>query len=154
MRRVSSRFPWLLFDRFHLLLLRVDGNVLVLNIQPQPVVNADVLIGDPNQGEKRNHITSPVCEYQLETCNRQQQRGHVVAQAIFAREEIEELALEPTAALASNLAKFLKFAQYCFVGECPCNAGHRYGQNKQGYNLLVEGHAIRCRKPLVVCSTS
>jgi len=38
--------------RFHLLLLRVDRNVLVLNVEPQPVVNADVLIGDPHHGKK------------------------------------------------------------------------------------------------------
>lgn len=83
---ISSRFSRRFFDRLHLLLLGVDGNVLAFDVQPQPVVNTDVLICDPHQREKRNHIPAPVWENELEARNHQEQRGYVMAQAIFAGE--------------------------------------------------------------------
>src|SRR5581483_5091141 len=76
----------------------------------------------------------------------------VVAEAIFAGKKIKKLALEPAAALASNLAEFLEFTKHRFVSECPSDAGHGYGQDKEGENLLVQGHAIRCRKSTLVCN--
>jgi hypothetical protein len=39
------------------------------------------------------------------------------------------------------------------VSECPGNAGHRNGQDKESKNLLIEGHAVRCRKAMLVCNT-
>lgn len=66
--------------------------MLVLNIQPQSVVNADVLIGDPNQRKKRDHIAAPVWKNQFESCDREQQRGYIMTQAVLAREQIKKLA--------------------------------------------------------------
>jgi hypothetical protein len=137
-----------------LLLLRVDGDVLAFNVKPQPVVNAYVLIGHPNQREKRNHVTTPVWKYQLETRNHQERRGDVMAQAVFAGKQIKKFAPEPGAAFALHLAEFLKFVKHGFMGKRPRDASHRYGKNKQGENLLVEGHAIRCRKLALVCRAS
>jgi hypothetical protein len=70
-----------------------------------------------------------------------------MAQAVFAGEKIKKLAPVPAPGLALAFAEFLKFSEDCFMRARPGDAGHRYGQNKEGQNLLVEGHAIRCHKP-------
>jgi hypothetical protein len=38
------------------------------------------------------------------------------------------------------------------VGKCPGDAGHRNGQDEESKNLLIEGHAVRCLKTILVCN--
>ena len=116
--------------------------MLAFDVQPEPVINADVLVGDPHQREKRNHITPPVWEHELETRDGQKRGGHVMAQAVLAGKEIKQFALEPAAAFALTPTEFLKFAKHCFVSKGPGDAGHRDGQDKESKNLLIEGHAV------------
>jgi hypothetical protein len=65
-------------------LSRFDGDALVLNVQPEPGVNAHVLVGDPHQGKQRHQISAPVVEQELGASDDQKQNGDVVAEAEFA----------------------------------------------------------------------
>jgi hypothetical protein len=108
--------------RLDLFLLRGDGNVFVLNIQPQPVVDADVVITDPNQSEKRNHVSAPIRKYQFEAGDYEKDCRHVVTETIFAREQVKELpAYNAAALLALSFAEIADFLENRFVRHRPRN---------------------------------
>lgn len=124
----------------------VNGNVLVLDVEPQTVVNAHILISDPDQRKKRKKITSPARQEELETSDQQKKRRDVVTEAILASEEIEKLALQYGAArLALRFAKLPRFAKDRLVSDRPCHRGDRYRQHKERQDLRTKGHALRCQ---------
>ena len=97
----------------------------MLYVEPQPIVGADVEIADPDQRKKRDEITPPVREEQLETRDGQKNCRHVMAKAVFAGEKVEELTLNDAGAgPAFRFAELLHFAKNRFVRNCPCHGGH------------------------------
>lgn len=104
------------------MLFGLDGDVLAFNVEAQPVIDAHILVRNPDQREERDHITAPIVKNQLVACNSQESCGHVMAQAIFAGKKVKQLAPEPRAALALTLAIFLKFTKNRFVSTGPCDA--------------------------------
>ena len=67
----------------------------------------------------------------------QEQRGYVMAEAVFAREEVEELALiELPAVLASVFAEFAGFAKNFLMGDRPRDAGDGEAEKQQGAELM------------------
>ena len=72
------------------LLLR-DLRNLELDVLSQPIEQRHVEVRDPHEGESRNHVASPSLEEQREAGDHEEKRGHVVAEAVFAGEEVEKL---------------------------------------------------------------
>ncbi len=69
-----------------------DLNLLVFDIEAEVIVDAHVLIRDPDQREEGNQVSSPPGIKKFEACDDQEQSGHVVAEAIFAGEQVKEFA--------------------------------------------------------------
>lgn len=64
----------------------MDLHLLVLNIQPEMVIDADVLVGHPDQGKEGNHVSSPIVAKQFVSRKNQEGCGDVVAETVFASE--------------------------------------------------------------------
>lgn len=110
-----------LFLRF--LFVRND-DVLVLDVEPQAVVEAHVDICQEDQGKLCEKISPPAAVEQLETGDEENGRCDVVAEAVFAGEEVKELShKEMGSGLAALLAELAGFAKDLFMGDGPCNAG-------------------------------
>jgi len=116
--------------RWQVLLVCVDGNMLVLNFQSQAVVNAHVLVGNPHQREKRNQISAPIRKQEFETGNQQKQGCDIVAEAVFAGEDVKELTSHKPATVLLRLAELLQFTKNCFMSHGPRRRSNRYCQKK------------------------
>ena len=55
--------------------------------------NSHINISDPDQGEQGNYVSAPIGVEELEARDDQKQGCNVVTEAVFACEQIEELAL-------------------------------------------------------------
>src|SRR5450432_3678768 len=76
-------------------LLRLGGgdlDPLLPNVEPQTAKEAHVDVGEPYEREACDQITAPVVEQQLVACDDQEEGGHIVAEAVLTREQVEELA--------------------------------------------------------------
>ena len=114
--------------------------VLVLDVEAEAVVNAHVLVGYPYEGEEGDEISTPSRIEHVETRNDQEQGRDVVAETIFAGEEIKKFAPGEAAGLTRlTLTIFSWLAEYFFVSDGPCNAGHRNSQHKKPRQLHSEG---------------
>src|SRR5581483_8318033 len=100
--------------------------MLVLNFQPQTVVDAHVLVGNPHQREKRNQIPAPIRKQKFETSNQQKQRRHIVAEAVFAGEHIKELTPQKTAIVLLRFRELLHFAEDRLMSRRPRDTSDRY----------------------------
>ena len=109
------------------------------DIEPQPVVNAHVLVRDPHQRQPRDQITSPIRKQQLEARDDEKSRGDVVTEAVLAGEEIEEFSFVPaTAVFTASDTVFTRLAKDLFVRHRPGDAGNRDRQQKQFENLKAQ----------------
>jgi hypothetical protein len=101
-----------------------DGQVFGLDFETQAIVSAHVHVGHPDQGKLGDHIAPPPKIEHLEMRQDEEQCGHIVAEAIFAGEQVEEFTLiKMFATLASILAELSWLFEYLFVRDRPCNAG-------------------------------
>ena len=104
--------------------------VLVLDVEAEAVVNAHVLVGYPYEGEEGDEISTPSRIEHLETRDDQEQGRDVVAETVFAGEQIKKFATRKRARLARlALTIFSWLAEYFFVSDGPGNAGHRNSQH-------------------------
>ena len=78
----------------HFLFVGLDFNLLMLNVETQAVVNAHVLVGDPDEREKRNNVSAPVHKKKFIARDEKNSRRDIVAETIFASEQIKEFAAE------------------------------------------------------------
>ncbi len=114
----------LLLDLF---LFGVNLDLLVLDVEPQVVVDAHILICHPDQGKQSNQISPPAVVEQLESRNDQKKCGNVLTEAVFAGKQIIKLAARQVASLfRSALAIVPRLTEYFFVGDRPRDAGHGY----------------------------
>src|SRR5579872_6784187 len=74
----------------HVLLVCLDLHLLVLDVQTQPVVDAHVLIGHPDQCKEGKNVATPIRQQHFEPGDDQEARSYVMAEAIFTGEEIEK----------------------------------------------------------------
>ena len=81
-----------------LLFLDGDFDALVLDVDAQPAEQAHVHVGDADQREEGDADAAPVVEQQPVAGHGQRHQRHPVAEAVLAREDIEELAGEERAA--------------------------------------------------------
>lgn len=55
----------------------------MLDIQAQTVVDAHVLIGDPDESEECNQVSTPSGIEQLKARDEQEECSHIVAETVF-----------------------------------------------------------------------
>jgi hypothetical protein len=119
----------------------IDFNAVFADIEAQVGVNTHVLIGDPNEREKRNQVAAPVVEQQLVMRKKEEKRRHIMAEAEFAGEEEEKLAARGVG-MALTLADtiFARLAEDFLVRYGPGNAGDGKRERKKPYELQRERH--------------
>jgi hypothetical protein len=101
-----------------------DFQVLMFDFQPQAIEGAHVDIGDPYEGELGDEVATPSLVEHLEAGEEEEERRHVVAEAVLTREQIEEFALEqPSATLAAILAEVARFSKDILMRDGPRDAG-------------------------------
>ena len=119
-----------------LALLHGDFEALRLDVDAQPPEQAHIHVADADQREQADHVAAPVVQQQTEAGEQEEQRRDVVAQAVFAGEDVEELLLnEAPAVLAAIRTVLAHFAKDLFVRERPRDRGDRQGEQQQPRNL-------------------
>jgi hypothetical protein len=61
-------------------------HLFLFDVEAEVVVDTHVLIGDPNEGEQGDQVSTPVNVQKFEAGYDQEKCGDVVAEAIFAGE--------------------------------------------------------------------
>ena len=104
-------------------------------------VNTHVLIGDPDEREKRNQVAAPVVKQQFVMRKKEEKRRHIMAEAEFTGEEEEKLSAR-RAGMALTLADtiFARLAEDFLVCYGPGDAGDRKRERKKPYELQRERH--------------
>jgi len=101
----------------------------MFDVEAQTVEEAHVNVGDPDQGEPCNEISTPAAEQKLIVKDRQSGGHYVMGETVFAREEIEELTLRQSAGLLAFLfAEFARLAKDLFMRNRPGDAGYGHGE--------------------------
>ena len=104
-------------------------------------VEAHVLICHPDQGKTADQVPAPILEEQFVACDREKEDGHVMAEAVFAREDEKELAPKRIAVVPALLnAVVARLAKHFFVRYRPGDASNRNRQQEQPGNLEPQGH--------------
>ena len=67
-------------------------------IDPEVRVDGHVKVCNPHQREEADEVAAPVLEEKFEAGKSEESRGHIVTEAVFAGEKVEELALNDVAA--------------------------------------------------------
>src|SRR5215210_1836312 len=105
------------------LLLDVRLDLLALDVEAEAVVEAHVLVGDPDEGEAADEVAAPVFVEQVVARDEEEEDGDVVAETVFAGEEVEELPLVPAPALLTPpLAVLPRLAEDLLVRHRPGDA--------------------------------
>lgn len=116
-------------------------DVLVLDVEAKTVVDAHVVVGDPDQGKEGHEISAPSGVEHLEPRDDQEQDSDVVAETVLAGEQIKKIAPGETAGLARlALTIFAWLTKDFFVSEGPGSASHRNGQHQEPDELDSERH--------------
>jgi hypothetical protein len=115
----------------NIILLSFDLKILVLNIEAQTIVNAHVLVGDPDKREQGDDITSPIRVQHAKASDNQEKSGHIVAETVFTSEQIEELPPRyDTSDLGLPFAKLPLFTENLFMRDGLCHASKWNGEHK------------------------
>ena len=123
---------WLLLTRVNFLFVGFDFDLFMFDVETKAVVDAHVLVGDPDQGEERDKVSAPIGKQQLDSAQSEASRRNVVAEAIFAGEEIKKFPSERDARACSTfpLAVLTRLAKHFFVSDGPGNARDRNSENQ------------------------
>jgi len=120
----------------------LDFDAVFADIEPQVGVNAHVLVGDPDERKEGNQVAAPVIEQQLVMREKEEKRGHVMAEAEFAGEEEEKLAASGVGMdLTLAYAIFAGLTEDFFMRDGPGDAGNRERERKKPYELQCERHS-------------
>ena len=116
-----------------------DGDVLMLDFEPEMVEDAHVDVGDPDECEPRDEVAAPTFVEKLEAEEHECEGRDVVREAVLAGEQVEEFAFgERTAGFAFLLAELAGLAEDFFVRDRPGSAGDRECEQKQDSELVQE----------------
>jgi len=111
------------------------------DIETQVGVNAHVLVGDPDERKEGNQVAAPVIEQQLVMREKEEKRGHVMAEAELAGKEEKKLAAHGVAMdLALADAIFAGLTEDLFMRDGPGDAGNGERERKKPYELQSERH--------------
>jgi len=132
-RKLSSGLALILFcPLLYFVLLALDLDAFALNVEAQTIEDRDVLIGNPDQREESEQRPAPVVVDQAIVGDQQKKECYPVAEAVFAGEQIEELALhQMRSLLAASYAEIARFAEDFFVRDRPTYAGNRNCDQQQ-----------------------
>ncbi len=126
-----------LFD-LHFLLDRLDLDPPFLNFQTEPAVNVQIKVGDKHEGEEGDDVSTPIIEQEFVAGEEEEKDGDVMAEAVLAGEEIEELAIEELVACAALvLAPLARLAEDFLEDHSSHHAGDGHGQHEQAEELLT-----------------
>src|SRR5262249_33585725 len=117
---------------------------VLTDFEPQLTERAHIDVGDEHQREERDDVAAPIVEPQVIPRKNQKSKRDVVAEAVLAGEEIEELSLDhPLAGLAAPDAVFTRLAEDFLMGHGPCHARNRNGEDKEHPDLHPEAHRVQ-----------
>jgi hypothetical protein len=124
-------FPGRRFDCFN-----VCFSLLATDVDTQSAEQAHINVGHPYNGEEAEQIATPVVQQQLEMREPDEECCDIMAETVFADEEIKEFPLQQRCAnLALFLAKFSGFLEYLFMRHGPSNASDGNGQYEEPKDL-------------------
>src|SRR2546421_2136700 len=110
-----------------LLDLRLDP--FALDVEAQPAVEAHVLVRHPYEREAADEVAAPVFVEQFVARDEEEEYRYVVAEAVFAGEQVEEFSLVPARArLALPDAELARLAKGLLVRHSPRET--RYGDGE------------------------
>ena len=106
------------------------------DLEPEPAERAHIDVRHPHQGEACDQVSPPVVEQQTIASHQQDDGCDVMAEAVFTREDVEELSRdEPTARLAPRQTPLARFTEDFFVRDGPRNARDWKGENEENHAL-------------------
>src|SRR5579884_897583 len=144
MRDFYRSCGWVMYLRsggLHLIFNCIDLHPLLLHAQLDLAKCANVEVRHEYQREKRNQVSPPVVIQELVARDQEKEDGHVVAEAVFAGEEVKELATNQAGmALALPNAVLARLAEDLFVGHRPGDARYGDGQQDQPDHLMGYRH--------------
>src|SRR5450432_757339 len=124
----SCCFPPLL----NILFFNFQLYFFALDIEPQPVVNTHINVRNPHQRENSQKVTSPIRIQQFESCEDEEEKRDIVAETIFASEEIKEFSLQNAVSIfTSPLAILAWLTEDLFMRDRPCDRSDGNRQNKE-----------------------
>ena len=136
-RKALSIYHWpftiYLFFLFtiHALFLVLNLDALALDVKAQAIVDAHVLIGDPDERKPRQKVSAPVRHEQFVASDYEEDDCHVMAEAVFAGEEVEEFSLDKSAAgLALSCAELARLSEHFLMRHSPSDARDWYGKQE------------------------
>lgn len=131
----------------HVLLFAFDLDALAFDVEPQPVEDRHVLIRHPDQSKESEQVSAPIRENQFVARDDKEECRDPMAEAVFARKQIKELAHQHMPRLlATARAKFSRFAKNLFVSDRPANARDRQRDQQQFDDLdakFTGGHGSK-----------
>ena len=119
------------------MLLDGDRDVLMFDLEPQPVEAAHVDVGDPDESEPRNDVPTPTDIDELKLQEEQGEGCDVMREAVLAGEEVEEFSLrQGSRVFAATFAGFPRLAEDLFMGNGPRSAGNRQREQQEKAKLV------------------
>lgn len=101
-------------------------------VETKPAEDSHVNVCHPDQRKTGNQIPSPIGKQKLVASDDQEEGSNVVAEAVFASEQVEKFAFEDeTAGLAVRDAEFMEFAYDFFMRDGPRNGCNGESDDKQ-----------------------
>src|SRR5947207_10365190 len=111
------------------LLLDLRLDLFALDVEAQPAVEAHVLVRHPYEREAADQVAAPVFVEQFVARDEEEEYRYVVAEAVFAGEQVEEFSLVPARArLALPDAELARLAKDLLVRHSPRET--RYGDGE------------------------
>lgn len=121
------------------LLFRLDSFLLDVNADER--VQAHVYIGHPHECESCNKVSPPSVHQQRVPGDDQHQNSYVVAETIFAREQVEQLSDSQRLSIpALPHTIFAGLPKDLLMRYGPRDTGDGYGENKQPDDLRMYLH--------------
>jgi hypothetical protein len=101
-------------------------------IQPQSSKGTHVNVRYPDQGKAAYQVSPPVRIKKMKVGDEQKEDCHVMTEAVFTGEQVEEFSQDKLVAIFTIAgAPLARFSENFFMGHRPCNAGNRDGQQQQ-----------------------
>lgn len=134
---------------FDLRLLDRNGDVFVLDIEPETIEEAHIDVRDPDKRKPRDQVAAPTRIEHLKLRDQKKKCCHIVAEAVFAGKEVEEFAGDKSmAVLALVLAPFARLPEDLFMGYGPGDTSDGQGKNKKVRELNRKWHRHHDRHPM------
>jgi hypothetical protein len=122
---------------FHRGFFLLDFNPLSFDVEAQSGENSHVHVRNQDQRKPGNQITAPIRKEKLVPRDDEESDCDVMAETVFASEEIEEFALiKPLASFALSLTQIVEFPKDLLMRDSPGDRCDRNSDDKQSHKLL------------------